>query len=129
MPQNPAVAFVARLFGATTPKQVTADAQGILLTSNGGGSAVLNVTAAAVIKATPGRIAKITILGVVGTGGALTLNDCAATADAAATNQIYTSVGTIAVGTVVTLDWPCAIGIVISAVPTGGTPRFAVSYT
>lgn len=99
------------------------------LVTTGGAKSSLNVTAAAVIKATPGRLCKIVVNGVVGTGGALTFNDCATTAAAAAANQIYTAAGTVAVGTVITLDWPCLVGIVCSAVPTGGTPVFSVSYS
>lgn len=89
----------------------------------------LNISAAKVIKVGAGRVVRISVLGVVGTGGAMTLNDCATTAAAATTNQIYTSVGTIAVGSIITLDFPFATGLVVSAVPTGGTPLFAISYT
>jgi hypothetical protein len=32
------------------------------------------------------------------------------------------------VGTIVNLDWPCAVGIVLSVVP-GGSPILAVSYS
>lgn len=127
MPQYP--------FAVTTAKnpsggqsQANVDAEGNLITSTGGSSSKLNITAATVVKAAPGRIAKIFINGVVGTGGALTINDCATVAAAAAGNEIATFAGTIAVGTVINLDWPCAVGIVVSAVPTGGTPVFSISY-
>jgi hypothetical protein len=96
--------------------------------SAGGNSNMLNVTGTQVVKASPGRICKIVILGVVGSGGSLTVNDCTTVAAATTANTIYTTVGTIAVGTVVTLDFPCLSGIVISAVPTGGTVQFAVSF-
>lgn len=88
----------------------------------------LNVTAAAVIKASAGRAGKVMVLGVVGTGGTLTLNDCATVAAATTANQIFTTAGTVAVGTVLTLDFPVVNGLVVSAVPTGGTAQFAVSY-
>ncbi len=92
-------------------------------------SSALNVTAASVIKATPGRVVRITVLGVVGTAGALTVNDCATVATATAANEIFTlAFGSATPGTIITLDFPCQTGIVISAVPTGGTPLFAVSY-
>jgi hypothetical protein len=104
--------------------------QGVFVTNPTAGTKnALGVTAAAVIKAGAGRVSKISVLGVVGTGGALTINDCAAVADAAVGNQVFTTAGTVAVGTVIALDFPCVTGIVVSAVPTGGTPRFAISYT
>jgi hypothetical protein len=127
MGQNNA-AFVAKnSANALVPLQV--DAEGNLLTSSNDTLSHLDITAAVVVKATPGRLGKVIVNGVVGTGGALTINDCATTATAAASNEIMTIVGTTAVGTIINLDWPCLTGIVISAVPTGGTPQFAVSYT
>jgi hypothetical protein len=101
---------------------------GTMITGAGSSSA-LNVSAAAVIKAAPGRIVKIIILGVVGTGGALTINDCATVGAATAANQVFTWTTTFpAVGTIMTLDFPCQVGIVISSVFTGGTPLYAISY-
>jgi len=104
------------------------DPNGVEIYSSGGNSSALNLTAAQVIKAGPGRLCKITVLGVVGTGGNLTFNDCATTGAATTANQIYFGAGALAVGTVVTLDWPCLNGIVCSAVPTGGTVQINVSF-
>jgi len=104
------------------------DPNGVNQAVGGGNSSAINVSAAGVIKGSPGRLCKIVVLGVVGTGGALTINDAATVAGATTANQIYTSVGTVAVGTVISLDFPCVNGIVVSAVPTGGTPQFAISY-
>ncbi len=104
------------------------DPNGVEQAATGGNSSAINVTAAAVIKATPGRLCKIIVLGVVGTGGSLTVNDTTTTAGATTANQVYTTAGTVAVGTVISLDFPCINGIVISAVPTGGTAQFAVSF-
>jgi len=104
------------------------DPTGTNQVADGGNSGATNVTAASVIKAAPGRICKIIVLGVVGTGGALTINDSLTVAGATTANQIYTTAGTIAVGTVITLQFPCLNGIVVSAVPTGGTPQFAISF-
>lgn len=79
-----------------------------------------HVTAAAALKATPGVLAKV-IVNAVGSGGALTFNDCAAIGDAAAGNQIITiPQADLTVGQVIDLNWPCATGITLSAVPSGG---------
>lgn len=127
MAQLPLQATVA-LNPANGQAPMRLDATSNLDTQSGGKSSHLDLTAAAVIKATPGRLRRIVVNGVVGTGGAVTFNDCATTGAAAASNEIITMAGTVAVGTVINLDWPCLVGIVISAVPTGGTPQFAVSF-
>jgi hypothetical protein len=41
---------------------------------------------------------------------------------------IFTISYGVKIGTVIDLDWPCAVGIVLSAVP-GGLPILAVSYS
>src|SRR5271166_1728803 len=93
---------------------------GANLVSGGGSRATYNLTTAAVIKATPGRLCKCVIVNG-GTGsGAFTFNDCATTGAAAAGNEIFTIAYAAAIGTVYTLDWPCGTGIVLSAVPGGG---------
>lgn len=103
---------------------------GASLVTTGGTQSRLNLTAAAVIKATPGRLCKITISGTVGTGGAYTFNDCATVAAAAASNQITSLPGTtLTNGMPITFDWPCIVGIVLSAVSTGGAPIVAVSFS
>lgn len=104
------------------------DPNGVVQTAGGGRSSALNLAAAQVIKGSPGRLCKITVLGVVGTGGNLTFNDCTTTGAATTANQVINLAGTTAVGTVITLDWPCVNGIVCSAVPTGGTVQIAVSF-
>ena len=91
-------------------------------TQPGGTKAALNVTAAGVIKAAPGTIMRIHTT-TVGTGGALTINDTTTVGGAAAGNQVASFAfgnANVAAGAVVTLEVPCANGIVISAVPTGG---------
>lgn len=122
--------------GATTPggaqTQPTVDASGLLMTSSGGKSSTLNVTAAAVIKATPGRIARIIVLNAGTTGGAFTLNDCATTGAATTANQIFTIAYNAAnniAGTIFSLEFPVTVGLVVSAVPTGGTPQLAISWS
>jgi hypothetical protein len=104
------------------------DPNGVNLYASGGNSNMLNITGPQVVKAAPGRIAKFVVLGVVGTGGSITINDATTVAGATTANQIYTNTGTLAVGSVINLDFPCLNGIVISAVPTGGTVQLAVSF-
>lgn len=85
-----------------------------------------NVAAAAVVKATPGRLAKIVVL-TAPSAGSLTANDCATTGAAAIGNEIISlAFGALTAGQVITLDWPCNTGIVISSVGTGGV--YSVSY-
>lgn len=111
--------------------RVLADAQGNLGVQNGGRSSSLNLTAAAAIKGSAGRLRRIVIVAPGSTSGTWTLNDCATTGAAAASNVIfkmaYDAAANVA-GTVIELDWPCATGIVLSAVPGGGSPILAVSY-
>ena len=99
----------------------------VSVTQPGGNKSTLDITAATVIKATNGILFTI-ITSIAGTAGDLVLNDVATVAGAAAANQI-TSIpfGSLPVGTPVTLKWPCATGITISAVPTGWVG--AVSYS
>jgi len=61
-----------------------------------------------------------------GGSGAFTLNDCATLDTAGAANVIFTISYGVKIGTVIDLDWPCATGIVLSAVPDGGV--LAVSF-
>lgn len=91
-----------------------------------GGSSKLNLTAAAALKTGPGRVGRV-FINVAGTGGTLTINDCATTGAATTANTIFTISGTITLGTIITLDFPFTTGLVVSAVPTGAT--LAVSYT
>ena len=123
-------------YNAITPGKVLAplnlDAEGNLIVSGGETKSALNQTAAAVIKATPGRLAKIIIVAPGTTSGAFTFNDCATTGAAAAANEIFTiaynATANVA-GAVITLDWPCLVGIVLSAVPGGGSPIINISYS
>lgn len=91
-------------------------------------SSSMDISAAAVVKAAAGKLARIVIQDV-GTAGAFTLNDVATVAGAAAANQIasiaYNATGVVA-GVPIVFEWPCANGIVVSTVTTGGV--IAVSY-
>src|SRR6185437_5142804 len=110
MSQGPLQANVA-LKGATRAALVVGN-DGNLATQDGGSSSSLNVTAAKVIKATAGRLRRITVSDPGTTSGALTVNDCATTGAAAAANQIVSiPFGSLTAGQVINLDWPCAVGI------------------
>jgi len=112
-------------------KQQQADAQGVQIVATGGLNATLNVTAAAVIKATPGRLARVIVLAPGSTSGAFTFNNCATVGAATAANQVFTvpynGTNNIA-GAVFNIDVPCTVGIVCSAVPGGGSPQIVVTY-
>jgi hypothetical protein len=95
----------------------------------GATQAAYNVTAAAVIKASPGTLFRIVVIAPGTTGGGLTLNDCATTGAAAIGNEIASiPYSDLTAGQVIDLEWPCKAGIVVSAVPTGGSPIYAISY-
>jgi hypothetical protein len=88
-----------------------------------------NIGGTVVVKASAGRLARITVNNP-GTSGNLVLNDAATVAGATAANQIislpWNAINMYA-GAVVILDWPCANGIVVSGVP-GGSPNIAIAY-
>ena len=100
---------------------LTSAAEAAIIPELGGTSSVLNVSSAKTLKAGPGRLIRFVCNAAAAT--TVTFNDCAATGDAAAGNVIYTN-SAVTLGTVIELDWPCNVGITISAVG-GGT--FAVS--
>jgi len=106
------------------------DTEGNLLTTSGDTASALNKTAAAVIKATPGRLGKLLVVsGGTASNGSFVFNDCATTGAAAAANEIFAIPSGAAAGTVYDLQWPCLTGIVMSAVPTAGSPIINISYT
>jgi len=80
----------------------------------------LNITAATVVKATPGTAVIVNVL-VVGTGTG-TINDCATTGAVATANEVFVipeAVGSYPV------HFPCAVGIVVTP---GTGQTLAVSY-
>lgn len=87
----------------------------------GGVKAVLNITAATVIKATSGICVRVSVIVAGSTAG--TVNDVATTGGAAAANQFGTIPNTV--GTY-DFDWPCGTGIVV--VP-GSGQTVAVAFT
>lgn len=130
MPQYP--------FAVTTSKnpsgkqvQASSDAQGAQLVSSSL-STKLNVTAAAVVKATPGRLKKIIVINPGTTSGGLVVNDAATVGGATTANQLFNiayNASTMFAGAVFDLDIECAAGIVVSAVAGGGTPQYAFTYS
>jgi hypothetical protein len=93
----------------------------------GGSSAALNITAAAVIKPSSGIICRLSVI-APGSSGNLTLNDCALVANAAASNEIASfPSAALAAGMVLLLDWPCGTGITVGAVTAGG--QYSMSFT
>lgn len=106
MPQSPLGAYVATNGSKLVPLQT--DAQGALRASDGGVSVVYNLTAATVVKATPGRCVTVSV--IVAGSAAGTANDITTTGAAAVGNQFGTIPNTVGV---YTFNWPCLSGIVI----------------
>lgn len=86
----------------------------------------LNLTASAVVKAIPGRVAKV-VVNTVTAVAAITVNDVASVGGAAAGNTVLTIPIATAVGTMFALDWPFNVGIVVNF--NGGSGALAISYT
>jgi len=96
-----------------------------------GRASALNLTSAAVIKASPGRLRKLVIIAPGSGSGAFQFNDCLTTGTAAAANLVwslpYNSSLNVA-GAIIPVDLPFLVGIVLSAVPGAGSPICAVSF-
>ena len=91
----------------------------------GGTSSALDVSALTAVKASPGTLYRVTVL-TAATAGTFGVYDAATTGAAAATNAVLSYAAAYpAVGTVFTLEWPCANGIVVNP-GTGGS--VSVSY-
>lgn len=84
-----------------------------------GDNVVYNITAATVIKAAPGRVARVSVI-VAGAAG--TLNDCTTTGAAAASNQIAAIPAVVGM---IWIDWTTSAGIVL--VP-GAGQTLAISF-
>jgi hypothetical protein len=118
MPQSPLAADVAlNPSNAFAPLRVEANAN--LRACNGSINTALNITAATVVKATPGR-AVMVIVTTAGAAGAL--YDHSTTSGVGAANLIAVIPATV--GTYL-FDWPCLVGIV--AVP-GAAQVCGVSF-
>jgi hypothetical protein len=105
MPQNALSATIGVSSGKGAPTQI--DATGNIMVGKGLKSA-FNVTAATVVKATPGRLAKISVL-VAGAVGAA--YDSITTSGNTAANEVFVIPATVGV---YDIDVPCLTGIVIA---------------
>ncbi|WP_244438769.1 hypothetical protein [Paraburkholderia dilworthii] len=123
MPQSPIKSNVA-LSAANKSSPLQMDQSGNLLIGNGSTNK-LNITAITAVKASAGRVCKVTVVAVA-TAGNFAVYDVATTGAAATANAIikYTA-SWPAVGTVIPLDFPCLAGIVVDP-GTGG--QVAVSF-
>ncbi|HGL4258438.1 TPA: hypothetical protein ACKE3D_002118 [Burkholderia dolosa] len=124
MPQAPLQANVAVNQSTLKSTPLQMDSSGNLLVGNGSMNAK-NVTAITAVKASAGRVCKITVVAAA-TAGNFAVYDVATTGAAATANAIlkYTA-SWPAVGTVINLDFPCTAGIVVDP-GTGG--QVAVSF-
>jgi hypothetical protein len=116
--------------GVSTLITPNADIPGNLMTSRGGLNSTLNVGAAVVIKATPGRLRRVVIIAPGSTSGAFTFCDINSTTGSAATtiwSLAYNATANVQ-GAVFDLDLPCLTAIALTAVPGGGTPLIAVFW-
>lgn len=100
------------------------NAQNSQLTTNGGTKSHLNLTASTVINTGEGRVFSIAV-NTAGTAGTFAVYDVATTGGVAAANLIWEGSATTAAGTVVILNFPYQVGLVVVP-PTGGV--LAVSY-
>jgi hypothetical protein len=92
----------------------------------GGTDSALNLTAAAVIKSSPGRLVRIAVL-ASNTSAAATFYDNNSTSSGnVAAAEIFAIPQNATAGTIYYLDWPCNTGITLAAAG-GGT--FAISYS
>ncbi|MCX7898483.1 MAG: hypothetical protein N2444_00070 [Methylocystis sp.] len=106
------------------------DRNGVTL-SGRGDKVAANLTAAAVIKTGRGRVGRISIIAPGSTSGAWTLHDAATVGAATAANRLWTlpyNGGSNVAGTVIDIDLPFTNGLVLAAVPGGGSPQAVVSY-
>lgn len=87
----------------------------------GGNNSQLNITAATAVKATPGTLVRISVNTAGSAAGSA--NDCAAVGSVASANEICAIPNAVGV---ITLEWPCKTGIVITP-PTGGAVSVSFS--
>jgi hypothetical protein len=134
IPNNNVIAFVAQKRTAPPPApayldQLKVGPQGELIVGSGLYSK-LHVTTAQVIKAGPARLVKVLVISPGSGTGSFVFNDCATLADATTANQVYAvPFGSLTVGQIITPDFPCELGLVLSAVPTTGAPQLSVAFS
>lgn len=99
---------------------------GVVVLNAGGAFSKENLAAVGQVGPVGVRRLRKIVVQTAPSAGALTLNDCVH-GGAAAGNQIFNrAFGDIKAGDVYAVDWPCALGIDLTAVGTGGV--YAVSY-
>lgn len=126
MPQNAFITLVAKLTGSTTPKSLTVDANGALLTSTAGtpGNSSKNYVAANAgdqIKTGAGVLRGVNV-NTAGAGSSLVLYD--------GTSTSGTKLGTFSTAALASLSMNLAFTTGLFAVLAGGTPAdVTVSYS
>ena len=121
MPQNQSVISLSKTPSGTYTPDNQDSAGNVKTTNNQATSATYNITAATVVKATPGKIAKISV--IVAGSAAGSANNCITTGAAAVGNQVAAIPAAVGV---IDVNWPCSAGITI--VP-GTGQTIAVSYS
>ncbi len=105
--------------------QTPFNAQNAVISTDGGQLSALALPAGQnLVKASPGRIFRIVVT-TAGTAGTFAVNDAASLGAVAASNLVFSILNTTAAGNVITLEFPCLNGIVVT-VPTTGV--VSVSY-
>lgn len=89
-----------------------------------GTTVAVNITVATVIKTGPGIVAKVMV--IVTSSGLGSVNDCATTGAVAVTNQLAAIINPAPAGTVIELQLPFSLGLVVTP-GTGST--LSVSYS
>lgn len=120
-PQNVVMESVALWNGVSLDRMPGSALRGTDVNARSGFNASYNLSAAAVVKGTPGRAVRVSVLVAGTTAGSV--NDCATTGAAAVSNQVAVIPNVVGV---VLLDWPHQTGIVV--VP-GTGQVLAVAYT
>lgn len=94
-------------------------AQYPIVPREGGSQSKLDITAATVVKASPGTLYRVSVI-TAATAGTMGAYDAATTGGASASSAIFSaSSNWPAAGTVIELQWPCQAGIVVNP-GTGG---------
>lgn len=122
------VGDVTALLRALTSALTTIYSDIAAMTAAAYGTAWAAITGALVVKAAAGRAVTLIVI-APGTAGAITLNDTNTIGGASAANEFFTMAwnnAAFTIGNRIALNWPCASGITVSAMTTGG--QVALAY-
>jgi hypothetical protein len=119
MPQN-AIPVTAARNPSNAQAAESLDAVGNLLVTDGGLHSSLDITTVTVVKSSPGRLCRVSVL-VAGAAGAV--YDATSTSGNTAADEVWVIPATVGI---YTLNWPCLAGIVVSP---GASQVVSVSYT